>query len=690
MTEGNGHVTDPGGDAHRALQDAVAAHGPEVLSDTAIMDDVCRERLSAMPREASLIGTAARSDVPAMLQEQISRLGNYGGIHSVATSLADTHGLDRAESLWVVREYARALGLIASGGPRPARRMSGSAEAGDVGAGAAGTEAAGAGAAAAVAAGAGAAGVAGAGVAGAGAAGAGADTVLNRTVERRDGPGDTVLTELPRPASGSGEASPGEGEASPDETVLSEVAGRQPGSGDTMLSETAPGDTALDKAVRHDAPRSADIPGDTVMDRIVSEQPGPGDTVISPVGGGQVPPVEAPPVEAPPTETPPTETPPTETPPTETPPVETPPVETPHSATVLSELAGGAAATAAEGTQAPESEATPDLAEPAGGVSGPGGYDGPGRDDGPDWMGAQSWANGPGDDDGAAVAERPGGYQGGEPRATWEPAAGEAVFGGYQQGPPPAGPASGGPGYPPGPPGGDGYPPPQPLPYAMPKSNRNRNILGIAAAIALVAVYLGIAAAAHLTPFPAKTTAAASTPPPSQTSGTGSSTSTSPTATATPTPTQPSEVLLAKIPADIAGRNNCKDIGTANGATARLQCTGFQGPATGIIYYLYSDANALSKGFDSFLTSAKFNNGNASTKTCATNGKFVNFVVQCEGTFTNQSPAAAGRIAEYQRVNDFDPIIASTDTPQLVMAVLVGTNNDNLLSYWKQFGWIKS
>ena len=177
MTEGNGRVIDPGGDAHRVLQDAVAEHGPEVLSDTAIMDGFCRQRLSAMPSEATLIGTAARADVPTMLQEQISRLGNYGGIQSVATSLADAHDLDRAESMWVVREYARALGLIASGGTRPAWRMSGRAEARDPGTGVADAEVAGAGA-----------GVAGAGV-------AGADTVLNRTVERQDDSGDTVLSE---------------------------------------------------------------------------------------------------------------------------------------------------------------------------------------------------------------------------------------------------------------------------------------------------------------------------------------------------------------------------------------------------------------------------------------------------------------------------------------------------------------
>jgi hypothetical protein len=713
VTEGNGHVIDPGGDAHRALQAAVAEHGPEVLSNTAIMNGICRELLSAQPSEATLIGTAARADVPALLQEQISRLGNYGGIQSVASTLAGAHGLDLAESLWVVREYARAMGLIAAGGTRAPRRMSGDAEAGVAGA-------------------------VGAGAVGAGVAGAGADTALNRVEERPDDPGDavlnrvverpddpsdtvlnqaverpddpsdtvlnqaverpddpsdtvlnqaverpddpsdTVLSEIPRPVSGSGEAGPGE-------TALSEAAGSQPGPGDTMLSEAAasdtvtPGETVHDKAVRNEASLSEDWPSDTILDGTADDEPGPGGTVISPVGGGQAPPVETPLVEAPLVEAPPVEI----------PPVEAPLVEAPQSATVLSEAAGGmaaggVAATAAGGIQAPESEATPDPdpVAPAGGVDGPSG------DGGPSWAGAQSRTNEAGEGAWPVAGERPGGSWGDERRETWEPAAGNAVFGGYQQGPPPAGPVrGGGPGYPPGPPGGDGYPPPQPLPYATPKSNRNRNILGIVAALALVAVYLGIAAVAHLSPFPAKTTAAASTPPPSQTSGTNPSPSTSPTATATPTPTQPTEVLLAKIPANIAGTNNCKNIGTAAGATARLQCTGFQGPATGILYYLYSDANALSKGFDTFLTSAKFK---VSSKSCTTNGQFVKFVVQCEDTFSNQTPATAGRIAEYQRVNDFDPIIASTDTPQLVMAVLVGTNDASLLSYWKQFEWIKS
>ena len=116
MTEGNGHVIDPAGDARRVLQAVVAEQGPEALSNAVIMDRICQDRLSDLPGEAILISSAARSDVPAMLRNLIPRLGNYGAIQSVAVTLAGAHGLDTAACLWVVREFARAMGLIASGG----------------------------------------------------------------------------------------------------------------------------------------------------------------------------------------------------------------------------------------------------------------------------------------------------------------------------------------------------------------------------------------------------------------------------------------------------------------------------------------------------------------------------------------------------------------------------------------------
>jgi hypothetical protein len=86
------------------------------------MDRICQDRLSDLPGEAVLIGSAARSDVPAMLRDLIPRLGNYGAIQSVAATLAEAHGLDNAASLWVVREFARAMGLIASGGTQLTER----------------------------------------------------------------------------------------------------------------------------------------------------------------------------------------------------------------------------------------------------------------------------------------------------------------------------------------------------------------------------------------------------------------------------------------------------------------------------------------------------------------------------------------------------------------------------------------
>ena len=130
MTEGTGHVIDPAGDARRTLQDAVTSHGPEVLSDPTVMDHLCRTQLAALPGESILIVSAARADVPALLRDAIPQFGNYGAIQSVATTLAQASDLDGAASLWVVREFARALGLIAPGGtqsmPRPAPDGTGS------------------------------------------------------------------------------------------------------------------------------------------------------------------------------------------------------------------------------------------------------------------------------------------------------------------------------------------------------------------------------------------------------------------------------------------------------------------------------------------------------------------------------------------------------------------------------------
>ena len=217
-----------------------------------------------------------------------------------------------------------------------------------------------------------------------------------------------------------------------------------------------------------------------------------------------------------------------------------------------------------------------------------------------------------------------------------------------------------------------------------------RNTVGIAAAIALVAGYLGVAAVAHLSPFPAKTVAATS----SQSASTGPSTNPATTPATTPatspagspdaSPTSDYEVLLSKIPAAIQGRDNCHLTGTQYGATAVSQCSRLSLPAGTIIYYLYPSRTALSAGLSTFLGSVHFHK----QRECTTGNDFTDFLTECQTAFHNQTPFMTGSIAEYTSTSN-DPIIASTDNQQNVMAVLVGTNPGDLLSYWKQLTWIK-
>jgi hypothetical protein len=217
-----------------------------------------------------------------------------------------------------------------------------------------------------------------------------------------------------------------------------------------------------------------------------------------------------------------------------------------------------------------------------------------------------------------------------------------------------------------------------------------RNTVGIAAAIALVAGYLGVAAVAHLSPFPAKTVAATS----SQSASTGPSTNPATTPATTPatspagspdaSPTSDYEVLLSKIPAAIQGRDNCHLTGTQYGATAVSQCSRLTLPAGTIIYYLYPSQAALSAGLGTFLASVHFHK----QRECTTGNDFTDFLTECRTAFHNKTPFMTGSIAEYTSTSN-DPIIASTDNQQNVMAVLVGTNPGDLLSYWKQLTWIK-
>lgn len=233
----------------------------------------------------------------------------------------------------------------------------------------------------------------------------------------------------------------------------------------------------------------------------------------------------------------------------------------------------------------------------------------------------------------------------------------------------------------PGVPGGAGSTPPG----RRPPGSRlfSRNTLGVAAAIAVVAAYLGVAAVAHLSPFPAQAVTVTTSPPASAPSSTIPSQS--PDTAPDPSPTSDYQILLSKIPSTVQGQGNCHKAGTSIGAIAVSECVGLQGPgADSIYYYLFSDRKTLNSGFGSFLTAEKFKNQSGCTNSSS---RFVDFIPQCESGFTNATPNITGYVAEYSNA-DNDPIIVSTDDQQQVMAVMVGTNDGDLLSYWKQMQWV--
>ncbi len=119
MTEGAGHAIDPSGEVRSVLRSAVADYGTRVLSNAAIIDGICEDRLPDWPREASLVSTAARADVAAMLQQQEGGVGADIAVRVTAANLAESRALDPAASIWVVSEFARALGYQVSDDIQP-------------------------------------------------------------------------------------------------------------------------------------------------------------------------------------------------------------------------------------------------------------------------------------------------------------------------------------------------------------------------------------------------------------------------------------------------------------------------------------------------------------------------------------------------------------------------------------------
>ena len=143
------------------------------------------------------------------------------------------------------------------------------------------------------------------------------------------------------------------------------------------------------------------------------------------------------------------------------------------------------------------------------------------------------------------------------------------------------------------------------------------------------------------------------------------------------------ENILDVIPADIQQGGHCNNAGTAVGAAAVFQCAGLRGAAGIVMYYLFASPQLLATGFSNLLNLASFHkNGD-----CMTNNQFTHFLINCRSDFTSVTPHMTGSIVEYTNTHN-QPIIVSTDNQQKVMAVMVGTNDADLLNYWKQLNWV--
>lgn len=119
MSGGSDRTFDPQGEARKVLQGAIADFGEKVLSNATILEGICEDRLPESPREASLISSAARADVPGMLQQQVGGVGPDAAVRLTAATLADSRSLDPAACVWVVGEFARCLGYQVSEGISP-------------------------------------------------------------------------------------------------------------------------------------------------------------------------------------------------------------------------------------------------------------------------------------------------------------------------------------------------------------------------------------------------------------------------------------------------------------------------------------------------------------------------------------------------------------------------------------------
>src|SRR6266566_1658483 len=103
---------DTQGEAHEALGTAVASYGQRVLTDPHTLGNLVADLLPDLPRERSLLVTAAEAGVAAEMRQHVEEqhIDPDTAAQLVARSLSERRAIDPAASMWVASEYAQALG----------------------------------------------------------------------------------------------------------------------------------------------------------------------------------------------------------------------------------------------------------------------------------------------------------------------------------------------------------------------------------------------------------------------------------------------------------------------------------------------------------------------------------------------------------------------------------------------------
>jgi hypothetical protein len=112
---------DTQGEAREALSSMVNDYSKRILNDPRMLGNLVTDLLPDLPRERSLLVTAAESDVAGDLTRHVEEhhLDPDTAVQLVARSLTDRRALDPAASAWVTTEYAQALGYQVRSGPPP-------------------------------------------------------------------------------------------------------------------------------------------------------------------------------------------------------------------------------------------------------------------------------------------------------------------------------------------------------------------------------------------------------------------------------------------------------------------------------------------------------------------------------------------------------------------------------------------